>query len=335
MSENNNPIWQDIATFLIDSLGKTRGDDLRRAVRTIEAIGSSASGAVATLCEILRDTSLIGFWEDVADALGAIGPFATGEAVIALADLVRGRKDVDHPCLEYFQWGFQRAATVALARIDSVESISELTVNEQHSDVELNKWIRSVLKRKTERPKQKSPGFRGSWNLDKRFTGTGHFCDVIEGLMNIMMSGYFVQKLRACMCLEAIGPDGARSVPFLVNVCNQLPEDVQLCGLFVNIRHGKTSRRLHAMRAVSRIFGLPGRHVPKLVDQLSMETQLLSCRAAKSLGQIGWKMDEAVPVLIDALTDQDRRVRWLASQTLLRMGPPKEAEVALDKYWKR
>lgn len=334
MNDTRNVVWFEIVSFLVDCLRSTRGDDLRRTIHVVEAVGPFAGPVVAPLTTIAYDPQLMSVWEDVADALGAIGKSACADTVTALKELLCKEPCPADPSFEYEAWGFQRAAAAALAQINSSESMSALAQGERRATDELRLWIRAVARQRTRTCGKLLPGFRSSWNLSERFRGTGRFSDIADGLAEIMRSSRFDDRIRAVMCLEAIGPDAVACERGLLALYGELPQEVRLTGLFAAIRSGPTSCRRHAARGLSRIFGMPGRKVPKLVDGLEPEMQVLPCRAAKTLGQTGWRLDEAVPVLIDALADKERTVCWLASQTLLQIGRPKEAEAALEVFWR-
>jgi len=73
--------------------------------------------------------------------------------------------------------------------------------------------------------------------------------------------------------------------------------------------------------------------VPALIQLLEDKDQewTVRYRAAQALGEIGEGAKDVVPALIQALQDQDDRVRALAAETLERIGTP-EALKAVEEY---
>jgi HEAT repeat protein len=80
--------------------------------------------------------------------------------------------------------------------------------------------------------------------------------------------------------------------------------------------------------------------VPAFINALEDEDERIRQISAQSLTEIGWEAADAVAGLIPGLEDEDRAVRWATAQALAAIGPAAEAAVpnltlALDdEYWR-
>ncbi|MEM4359453.1 MAG: HEAT repeat domain-containing protein, partial [Candidatus Bilamarchaeaceae archaeon] len=149
----------------------------------------------------------------------------------------------------------------------------------------------------------------------------------------------YVRKRAA----EALVKIGKPAVPVLIDALKDENEDVryeaaealerigvneeQLKEITRMLKEGKTwEEREGAAEALGKIGD--ARAVPVLIDALKDKDRYVRYEAAEALGKIGDA--RAVPVLIDALKDKDRYVRYEAAEALGKIGDARAVPVLID-----
>ncbi len=305
---NRKPLRQWFLA-LEDTDPKVRGDalDVVELLADPKELGPQTEAVVAALAKALTDPD-VALRKRAAHTLGKLGP----EAKAAVPALIGALKD-DQVCtaaieaLSQIGPGAKTAARPLLELLKHKDPMIQGTAAWALGDVAAD--MEEAVPALIEVLKSESNRYSAAYALGRLGPRAKA---AIPDLLALLKSRTDDPIIRggAAAALGAMGPEAKAAIPVLVQAVKEQEAGVQQHAALALVRLGEADVGPAALRGLLR--------QDSIWIMLELSTQLQ---------HIGPESKAAVPVLIEALKDQSRHVRWFAAFMLGRIGPEAKGAV--------
>jgi serine/threonine protein kinase/HEAT repeat protein/Tfp pilus assembly protein PilZ len=327
------PSAKDAVTALRAALKNTMSGIRDWAAAALGGIGPEASDAIPDLVGALKDESRF-VRAAAAAALGAMGPSAKD----VVPDLIAAMRDEN----ANVRW---RAAS-ALGEIgpDARAAIPALISALEDRDVSTTDAVALALEKVIGKP-EPSPPPPPQPNPEPPTPAAPEAADVGSLILSLTTDDHPSVRWRAAAALGDLGPTATEAIPALTGALEDKDNTVRseaaralgrmdsaakeaVPALAAALRDGDEVLRHHAAAALGLIGPNALGAVPALIEALKERDFLEPDEAQEALFSIG---RAAVPALIEALRDENPRIRGKASSLVARLGG--KGKTPVNRYY--